>query len=174
MPYQYDGPITYDDPWVSYDGVSLRPPIKQPCYVARRRARTWGVESTGREYVRRLARKRVFVARRECPSRSGEGAVTVQWPAKDAAEEIVCTFDFAPELDVEGISEAVCAVDVESGDDPAPASILEGSPTISGGSVLQRVIAGVDGTSYTLRCRATLSPTGRVLVLAAVLPVRRA
>ena len=96
------------------------------------------------------------------------------WPAKDPAEEIVATFDFSPELDGETISGAVCACEVESGTDPAPEQVLEGACTISGGSVLQRLIAGVAGVSYNVRCTVTLAPTARVLVLAAVLPVRRA
>jgi hypothetical protein len=47
-------------------------------------------------------------------------------------------------------------------------------PTIADGVVLQPFRAGVHGATYKLRCVATLDPTGRVLVLAANLPVRTA
>jgi hypothetical protein len=39
--------------------------------------------------------------------------------------------------------------------------------------VQQRVAAGITGNTYRLRCAATLS-SGRVLVLAGLLPIREA
>ena len=97
------------------------------------------------------------------------------WPAKDPAESLVAGFDFTAELDTgETIASALCSIAVLSGVDPSAASVLFGSPTIAGGVVLQPFHAGVNGVTYTLRCVATLTPTGRVLVLAANLPVRTA
>ena len=36
---------------------------------------------------------------------------------------------------------------------------------------MQTVIGGVDGSTYKLRCLVTLTPSGRKLVLAGLLPV---
>lgn len=95
------------------------------------------------------------------------------WPAKDPAESLVCGFDFTAELDPgETITSAALSVDLLAGVDPTPAALLFDLPTIAAGVVLQPFRAGVDGATYRLRCEATLDPTGRVLVLAATLPVR--
>jgi hypothetical protein len=97
------------------------------------------------------------------------------WPAKDPAEVLVATFDYASEINSgETIASAVVTCSVLAGTDPTPAAVLAGSASIAGGTVLQPFQGGVDGVSYTLRCAATLSPSGRVLVLAATLPVRGA
>jgi len=96
------------------------------------------------------------------------------WPAKDPAEKLIATFDFDPEMDAgESIQSVLISCDTLSGADSTPSAVLDGSPTISGGSVLQPFQAGLDGCTYTLRCVATLS-SGRILVLAANLPVRTA
>ena len=58
-------------------------------------------------------------------------------------------------------------------DDTASPLALWGSPLIDGGEVRQTISAGLAGSSYTLRCLATLS-SGRLLALAATLPVRTA
>jgi hypothetical protein len=98
-----------------------------------------------------------------------------RWPAKDPEEVLVCTFDFAAAIDDgEAISIAIVSSALEAGADPTPAAVLSGTPSISGGSVLQALQSGVVGASYAIRCVATLGPTGRVLVLAATLPIRRA
>lgn len=96
------------------------------------------------------------------------------WPDKDPAESLlVATFAYANELQAgESIASAAITCTVLSGTDPSPASMLVGSPQISGSNVLQNFSGGVDGVTYTLRCVATMSPTGRVLVRAATLPVR--
>lgn len=99
----------------------------------------------------------------------------ITWPAKDPVEALVCTFDYSAALDAgETISAALVTCSVLSGSDPTPAAVLSGSPTISAGVVLQPFHAGLEGANYVLRCEATLSPTSRVLVLAANLPVRSA
>lgn len=93
----------------------------------------------------------------------------------DPAEKLVATFDYTEDLDAgETIATAVTACTLLSGTDADPAAVLYGTPTIAAGTVLQPITGGVDGATYTLRCQATLDPTGRVLVLAATLPVRTA
>ncbi len=97
------------------------------------------------------------------------------WPHKDPAEELVATFDFVAELESgETILAAVTSCTLIAGTDASPAAVLDGLPTIDAGTVLQRFSGGVHGASYTLRCQVTLDPSGRVLVLAATLPVRTA
>jgi hypothetical protein len=97
------------------------------------------------------------------------------WPAKDPAETLVATFDYSLDLDAgETIATAATTCTLLAGTDSNPSAVLSGSPTIDAGMVLQPFTGGVDGAVYTLRCQATLTPTGRVLVLAATLPVRLA
>jgi len=98
------------------------------------------------------------------------------FPAKDPAEVLVITFDFASEVDPGENIAAAPPVSVWRlrASDPTPGAVLSGSPSVAGGAVLHAVHGGVDGAAYLLRCEATLSPTGRVLVLAATLPVRTA
>lgn len=101
--------------------------------------------------------------------------MSATWPAKDPAESLVCAFDFTAELDPgETISSVLVSVSLLAGVDPTPAALLFDLPTIAAGVVLQPFRAGVHGATYKLRCVATLDPTGRVLVLAANLPVRTA
>lgn len=101
--------------------------------------------------------------------------MSANWPAKDPAESLVCGFDFTAELDPgETITSAALSVALLAGVDPDPAAMLFDLPTIADGVVLQPFRAGVHGATYKLRCVATLDPTGRVLVLAANLPVRTA
>lgn len=87
----------------------------------------------------------------------------------------MATFDFTAEVDAgESIASAVVTVALLNGTDATPSALLNGSLTIAGATVLQPFHGGVDGVTYTLRCEATLTPSGRVLVLAANLPVRTA
>ncbi len=96
------------------------------------------------------------------------------WPAKDPAEALVADFSFANEIAVgETIASAQISCSVLSGKDATPSAVLSGAPNISGSSVLQRFHGGVAGATYLMRCVATLS-SGRVLALAAILPVRTA
>lgn len=97
------------------------------------------------------------------------------WPYKDPEEVFVCTFDFSAAIeDPEQISSGEVSCALSSGSDPAPAAVLSGAAVVSGSSVLQTLQGGVPGASYTLRCVATFGPSGRHLVLAATLPIRRA
>lgn len=98
------------------------------------------------------------------------------FPAKDPVEALVITFEFAAEINVDETIAAAPAVSVSllSGADEAPGDVLAGSPAVSGSAVLHAVHGGINGAAYLLRCAATLVPSGRVLVLAATLPVRDA
>lgn len=96
------------------------------------------------------------------------------WIAKDPAESLVATFDFALALDpLETIGSASVTSTLIAGVDPTPAAVISGSPVIAGGAVKCPFSGGVDGASYTLRCQITTSAS-RILVLAATLPVRTA
>lgn len=94
-------------------------------------------------------------------------------PNKDVEEVIPVQFDFTDEIGSATIQTKTVAVNVKSGNDDAPANILQGVMTESSGIVEQTVKAGRAGVTYHLRCTATLSD-GRVLVIPADLPVIRA
>jgi hypothetical protein len=92
---------------------------------------------------------------------------------KDPAEILVVTWDYTAALDVgETIVSAVTTADAFAGSSSNPVA-LWGSPLIATPEVRQTISGGSDGSSYILRCVATLS-SGRILVLAATLPVRTA
>lgn len=93
------------------------------------------------------------------------------WPSKDPAEIITVTFDFSDEIGAATISSTDVTITVANGTDPAVASMLNGAEVVSGALVYQSVMLGVNGNNYVPRCEATLSD-GRVLVRAALLPVR--
>lgn len=87
---------------------------------------------------------------------------------KDPAESRLVEFDFAGDLTAP--ASAVVSVTAINGTDAASASMLDGSPVISGTLVSQRVKLGVDKLNYKLRCEATQGVD--VAVRAAILPVR--
>jgi hypothetical protein len=91
---------------------------------------------------------------------------------KDPAEQIVVTFDYTLALDVGETIQGTPTVSASAtaGSDLSPSAILSGSPQVSGAKVLHTVIGGVDGSTYKLRCLATMTPSGRKLVLAGLLP----
>jgi len=97
------------------------------------------------------------------------------WPEKDPQEVVFCTFEFLPEMaGDEQISGApVIDATLISGTDPEPGALLSGSPLLVGSAVRQTLAGGVSGCTYKLSCRVGLD-SGRVLVLAATLPVRAA
>lgn len=94
---------------------------------------------------------------------------------KDPEETLVVTFDFTKDLDPgETISTPVTTVAIDNGGtDAAYLSVLSGSPTAAVGVVTQVVTLGVADVDYRLQCKVTTSAS-RVLVLAAILPVREA
>ncbi|GEM_PF-1637081 len=101
--------------------------------------------------------------------------MTQTWPIKDPREKLVATFQFLDEIDEgETISSAIVDCVSIDGADTSPGNVLNGAPLIDGTTVLQVFHGGVSGGYYSLSCAATLSPSGRVLVLSAILPVLRA
>ena len=103
--------------------------------------------------------------------------MSTRHPPKDPVESIVVAFDFAKEATsiTLGATPVTCAVFWTTTSDSNPSAILSGAASISGTvatQVLQRIIGGVDMTDYALRCTAT-NQSGDVLVVAAILPVRR-
>lgn len=95
------------------------------------------------------------------------------WPHKDPAERFPLAFDFRAELgqgDI--ITDAAVTVTVTDGADAAPGAMIYGAKIIDGQTVLQWCTAGLSGVSYLWRCDATISD-GKILSLAAILPVRR-
>lgn len=101
--------------------------------------------------------------------------VTPTLDYKDPEETLVVTFDFTKDLDPgETISSPTVTVAIDNGGtDAAYQSVLSGSPTAAVGVVTQVVTLGVDGVDYRLQCKVNTSGS-RVLVLAAILPVREA
>lgn len=96
----------------------------------------------------------------------------MSFPPKDPAEIITVTFDFS-ELAVSVTDPQVSIAPVQGGNDTSADAMRSGAPTISGALVSQKIIAGVDGTSYELRCMAD-TPDGSRYVIPELLPVARA
>lgn len=99
-------------------------------------------------------------------------ATAAVWPFKDPEEAFACAFDFALEL-IEGetlTGTPSITVAVVDGADASPASLKSGAPVIEGGRVLQRLVGGVAGVTYSLTCIASTSE-GNTLARAAILPV---
>lgn len=91
-------------------------------------------------------------------------------PIKDPEEIKTVTFDFS--ADAVEITSATLTTSYLSGiEDPAPADVLEGSRTIAGPLVMQRVKTGKDGTHYAIRCKG-VDADGEVHVISVELPVR--
>lgn len=88
---------------------------------------------------------------------------------KDPVETITVTFDFSL-ITASVSSPAVTSTVASGGADATPAAILSGSPQTSGAKVLQKIIGGLAGTNYDLRCTATAAD-GSVYLLADVLPI---
>lgn len=63
--------------------------------------------------------------------------------------------------------------EVSTGVDGSAAARAIGAPVV-GSSVVRQLMSGVlDGVVYLIRCRVTLTPTGRTLVLAGLLPATK-
>lgn len=91
---------------------------------------------------------------------------------KDPSEIVDLGFDFAA-LTSAPTSPVVSAAHHSGTDDAAPSAILSGSPSVVGAVVVQRVIGGVAGADYLLRCQVDTA-AGERFILAGVLPVRAA
>lgn len=82
---------------------------------------------------------------------------------KDPQEVITVTFDFSA-LAASVSSPTVTVSRVAGNADASPSSMLSGSPQVSGAQVLQKITGGINGTTYDLKCLATL-PDGSIEAL---------
>jgi len=81
------------------------------------------------------------------------------------------TFDFSTVMSTgETISSATSAVEVVSGTDPSPSSILVGTPVASGQQVAQRIYNGLDGVIYRIEI-TIITSLANTYSLVADLPV---
>jgi len=94
--------------------------------------------------------------------------MTTRFDDKEPGNEITVEFDFGPELTT--VSSPSVTIAVFSGADPDVASMLIGSPVVSGAKVLQRIRAGLNGVDYALACVATSGTD--TYTIGAILPVR--
>ena len=92
--------------------------------------------------------------------------------AKDPAESVPVSFEFAALA--EQITSPVVAITRHSGEaDSNPGAMLNGSAQVIGTQVRQKIVGGVAGANYTLRCQVS-TPDGYAWVIAGLLPVRAA
>lgn len=89
---------------------------------------------------------------------------------KDPEEVIPVAFDFS-KLAITTISAPVVTATRHDGAaDASPSAILSGSAVISGTTVVQKIIGGVSGCTYALRCRVD-TPEGYRWAEVVYLPV---
>ena len=98
-------------------------------------------------------------------------------PTKGTLESVVLGFQFQAEATSITIISVTCDVYLPPitgpSTDPDPSAVLDGDPQIdvsSATNVLQRVVGGVNGVSYVIKC-TVLTNSGDTLTLGAVLPV---
>lgn len=89
---------------------------------------------------------------------------------KAPGEVITLSFNFS-RLTSSVSSPVVTATRHAGADDAAPSGILFGAPQASGAKALQKIVGGVPGTDYLLRCQVD-APDGSRYFLDGVLPVR--
>lgn len=94
----------------------------------------------------------------------------IMFDPKDPEEVIPVAFDFSKLAITSITSPVVTATRHEGAADGSPSSILSGSPVVSGLSVVQKVIGGVSGCTYALRCRVD-TPEGYRWAEVVLLPV---
>ncbi len=126
----------------------------------------WRVRSLPRDWnVRALPRH--WTVRSTKQTATGE---IMPLPIKDPEEVKTITFDFS--ADAETINSAAVTPTYLSGAaDAAPADVLEGSPSVNGSLVMQRVKTGQDGTNYAIRCKG-VDADGEVHIISVELPVK--
>lgn len=94
--------------------------------------------------------------------------------AKYDSEEVVITMDFSPSL-VAGetlTGTPTVTVTVNSGTDPLPNDVLNGSPSILGANQVQvPVKGGVKNCSYLIKATCNTNNADKVLEIAAILPI---
>lgn len=77
---------------------------------------------------------------------------------KRTSEQKVLTFDFARRMaSGESIESASWTCTVHAGTDASASSMVSGSATNSGTKSSQKIISGVDGVTYLIRCALTTS-----------------
>lgn len=78
---------------------------------------------------------------------------TLIFPPKGESEEITAEFDFLSRMvPGEEAATAICTCSVLTGEDPTPALMVSGDPTVSNDIVFQKIIGGLSGVIYTLTC----------------------
>lgn len=99
-------------------------------------------------------------------------ATEVILPSKAVAADILVSFDFTAELgEGDTVTSAVVTSTVYSGEDATPNTMISGSASVAGGSVVsQKVIDGVEGVTYQLTCTASTT-AGYTLVKQGLLSV---
>lgn len=91
---------------------------------------------------------------------------------KDPEEIVTVTFDFTDLAT--SVASPVITCSVFSGQsDQASQAMVSGLPQVSGLTVLQRIVGGIDGNTYKLRCRID-DADGERWILSDVLTVRSA
>ncbi len=89
------------------------------------------------------------------------------WLPLDVDEADFVAFDFTDMLvDGESIASVVITCEAVTGTDALASSRPSGAPVIEAAVVKQLMSGVLDQVDYLVRCKATLSPTPRVLVLA--------
>ena len=99
--------------------------------------------------------------------------MTTLLPIKDTIEGITVLFDFSSETASVTLPVTTVVVEQPSVVDNNPNAMVSGAAVVSinPAQVLQRIIGGMNGNDYGLRCVATAA-NGDTLVCAARLPVR--
>jgi phage gp36-like protein len=95
--------------------------------------------------------------------------MTTRFDDKDPAATVTVEFDFSRLATAVTIGGSPITIAVVAGTDPGPDLALDGSATVTGAKVFQRVSGGLDGCTYALEC--TANDGGNVLTLEALLPV---
>lgn len=90
---------------------------------------------------------------------------------KAPGERVLLVFDFSANFAAVIGTPSVTIAQLSGPVDPAPSSMLDGAPQISGAQVLQWCVGGLHGARYMIGCEAA-DAGGWRLVEAAVLPVR--
>jgi TRAP-type uncharacterized transport system substrate-binding protein len=80
--------------------------------------------------------------------------------SKDPAEIVTLTFDFSA-LTTTVTAFTIAISRIGGAADAAPLSMLSGSGSIVGAKVLQKIIGGVDGATYDVKCTADAADGSR-------------
>lgn len=97
------------------------------------------------------------------------------WLPLDVDESDYVPVDFADKIgeDADTIASVVVTCEALDGADAAASTRISGAADVSGTLVRQLVAGALANVTYLIRFRATLTPSGRVVVIAGRLPVVR-